>query len=133
MSTRGISSTYLSMVVCISRQTTLSQLFHLKHFSSVTCNLKVLSYQNISCVQMITYDFRISSSIFFCKSKIHFFGNGLVTSYFFAQSYINTFTTDIYIFNKRKNDKFKIHQTTIIRYKAFILPAKEFKKEQLQN
>ena len=38
-------------------------MFHLKHFSSATCNLKFLSYWNISCVWIINFGYRNSSSI----------------------------------------------------------------------
>ena len=82
ISTRDTSLRYLSMVVCISKQTPSSQVFHLKHFSSATCNLKVLSYWNISCFQMIAFGYRRRSSILPLQVQhTLFFGNGLVTSH----------------------------------------------------
>ena len=70
------------MVVCISKQTPSSQVFQLKLFSSATCNLKVLSYWNISCFQMVAFGYRRRSSIFHLQVQhTLFFGNGLVTSH----------------------------------------------------
>ena len=114
ISTRNIFLRYLSMVMCLSKQIILSQVFHLKHFSSATNNLKVLPYWNISYVKIMTYGYRDDSFILPLQVQDTHFFSCYVT---FTNCIIKQFTNSISESLSKKFSNQEIFNTAKVEYK----------------
>ena len=89
-------------------------MFHLKHFSSATNNLKVLPYWNISYVKIMTYGYRDDSFILPLQVQDTHFFSCYVT---FTNCIIKQFTNSISESLSKKFSNQEIFNTAKVEYK----------------